>query len=99
MEGTWEELRNQATVELLKVLGMETPSRTDLNKARLATSALASVTRHEATESSRERTAVVAARLLTSNEEDFRRYVSVAAPRLSLPPREIDDPTTGTSVR
>lgn len=79
----WEELQERSIGVIESLLANENPSTRDIAKAKIATSALASTVRHEATESSKERTAVITARMLTQDEDSFRRYLSVTAPRLA----------------
>lgn len=61
------------------------PDETTMKKVRVATSVLSSYTRHEQTESARDQTAVVVARELASNKEEFSDYLRLSAPRLAMP--------------
>ena len=85
---SWNELQQESGTVLLELLKTENPSRSDFTKGKIAASVMASVTRHEATESSKERTAVVAARMLTSNEQEFKAYIAATAPRLQ--PKQLE---------
>jgi len=54
------------------------------SRARIATSVLSSVTKHEQTQSAREATAVLVARELANNKEEFAQYLKVSTPRLAI---------------
>lgn len=51
-------------------------------KVKVATSVLSSYTRHEQTESAKEQTALIVARELSANKEEFATYLRVSIPRL-----------------
>ena len=53
-------------------------------RARIATSVLSSVAKHEGTISARETTAVLVARELANNKEEFAQYLKVSMPRLAI---------------
>jgi hypothetical protein len=82
----WQKLLKEATDVLIDFFtspeGAESPN---LQRVKIATSVLSTFTRHEATESARETTAVVIAREMAENKEEFKNYLNIAMPKLQLP--------------
>jgi hypothetical protein len=78
----WERLFDGASKAVLKFF--ENPTPEDLPKVKVATSVLSSFTRHEQTDSAREQTAVIIARQLADNKEEFANYLKISMPKLQL---------------
>mgnify|MGYP001612065160 CR=1 FL=1 len=81
----WETLLQESTAALHAFFSAETSDPQSIAKARVATSVLASYTRHEATESAREGTRLIIARQLAEDREQFAYYLRVSMPHLALP--------------
>lgn len=85
MANDWEELRQEATSTLIAFLQQQEHTSQDLAKAKLASSALSSITRHEQTQSAREATAVLVGRHIYEDKNEFAEYLRIATPELKLP--------------
>lgn len=81
---TWEKLFRESVSSILRFFETGEDDKKAIAKARIATSVLSSCTRHEATVSAREQTAVVIARQLASNKKEFREYLRMAEPQVKM---------------
>ena len=79
----WDELFNEASRTILGF--MRRPEPEGMPNVKIATSVLSSYTRHEATESARQQTAVIVARSLAEDKQQFAEYLRLSVPQLSLP--------------
>jgi len=80
----WGELGAGANKVILSFFKQEGPiDDNTMKRVKVATSVLSSYTRHEQTESAKEQTALIVARELSANKEEFATYLRVSIPRLS----------------
>lgn len=77
----WAELKEEA-IDVIRDF-FRGDDNTDMPKVKVATSVLASYTRHEQTESAKEQTALIIGREIFENKEDYAKYIQVSVPRLS----------------
>jgi len=81
----WDQLFKESSSIILGYLKAENDDTVDLKKVRVANSVLSSYTKHEQTNSAREQTAVIVARQLADNKEDFLKYLEMSSPKLAEP--------------
>jgi len=81
----WDELLEISVPEIKKFLKLGNPRPIDYQRVKIAMSALSNITRHEATESAKEGTRVIAARLFSKTPEEVAEYLRVSTPSLQLP--------------
>ena len=79
----WDELFDEASRTILDF--MRRPEPEGMPNVKVATTVLSSYTRHEATESARQQTAVIVARSLAEDKQQFAEYLRLSVPQLSLP--------------
>ena len=99
----WGELFSQSRKAILAFYKQESNDPQTLARARVATSILSSFTRHEQTISAEKQTAVIIARHLAANNEEFRAYIHASLPDVHLPqmglaalkPSQPDEKATG----
>ena len=80
----WDKAVDMALDEMVKYLKLGNPQPRDHQKLKAAQGILSNWTRHEATQSQREQTRVVAARFMRDPKESAE-YLRMAAPSLKLP--------------
>lgn len=90
---SWEDARDKALRTVCRFL--DTKDEKLLPQVKVATSTLSNYTRHEATESARQQTAVIVARSLSDNKEEFRRYLELSSVGLNIP--QLPEITEGES--
>lgn len=87
---TWETVRDKALKTVAKCL--DSSDQVDLPRAKIATSLLSSFTRHEATESAKQQTAVIVARQLATDKNQFREYLNISSAGFHIPQLPVGPP-------
>lgn len=87
-EGQWGELFGEAR-KALKDYFKWPEDENKRQAARVATSVLSSYTRHEATDSAKVSTAVIIARALAEDKEEFKEYLRISVPEIQLPSEKL----------
>ena len=82
-EMDWGALTLASKQVLLDFFTVDSGDALAMGRARIAASVLSSYTRHEATESARATTAVMIAKTVATNTEEFAAYLRVSAPQLA----------------
>lgn len=82
----WGDLLAQSTDTLIGFFQQESLDAQALAKARIATSVLSNVTRHEATERARDAMRVAVYRQISKNREEFAEFVKISMPQLKMLP-------------
>ena len=80
----WDKAVGAALEELQKFMKLGNPQPRDYQRVKVAQGILSNWTRHEATESAKEQTRVVAARFMRNSQESAE-YLRLAAPTLQIP--------------
>lgn len=84
-DGTgWGELTGESTRTLLHFLKAKDVGKEVLQRARIASSVLSTVVRHEATESARVKTMINLARQLAEDKEQLRQYIRISMPDIKM---------------
>ena len=83
-ESSWDTLFGQAAGLISKFLSNPVGDDIDMSQIKVATSVLSSYTRHEATASARDQTAVIIARELAGNKEEFAKYLEISMPKVKM---------------
>lgn len=81
-QNSWGKLFEEASKQIMNFF--KNPTQENMPKVKVATSVLSSYTRHEQTESARDQTAVIIARHLSDNKEEFAEYLKISSPKLGL---------------
>lgn len=83
-DAKWNQLFDESHKVLMGYLKGDSQTEQQRQRVKVAVSVMSGYTRHEATESAKQQTAVVIARELASNKTEFAEYLKLSLPRVQL---------------